>query len=929
MAIRSAWWMREAISPALLPGGNNHTNHPPVVSREPHQQWPHQSPDGLAFKELERQLRENPGTHCSLEKLYYAGDPVRKGANFGPARKVESSAELKRVLLDPNQKCVEEDLSSEDQLTYTRELHRLVPLFGESRRRISGAKDAIQQMQDHPFFTTVRAHKSMAAYLQKTTAALDDYNTRSLELSEQTNNLISLIFNIATLQDTRVAVEESRAANVLAASIRRVTIEPRLNASALSQRVTQKALDISSPHCILADDLKDLKLGHCKERIRLSLCMFTTAVSMDAIVLPMSPRNHLKRTYNDAGLDNSLSDSLEPSAAEGLQEVTTSDPYMPMPQPVTLSQTTSPAILSNPAETLVHSSHAHTTDTPVIPSTSLNPAKKRTKLSEAEKQAKRLEKEAKEEDKARQKAKKEEDRIRKEEERAKKDEERRAKDAEKERKRQEKEEQVKLKEDERRKKDEEREKKAKMRLNSFFVTPALSNDGPSTSMPQGSPSPANSRRSSIVSLHDTETPTRERSASVTPSKSKLSSYAQLFPPFFLLSHTTLASPSQFKRDEEGLQYTQKTIDESLSSPADADAFTTFDPYKLLHLAPYKRRKLNAPRPSVKQIVERLHGTSQNPIDLTDSQKSRVSQEPLNVLKTISTRFLKFVEDVRPPYIGTFTRVQDPTTALRICRNPFARALPDADYDYDSEAEWEEPGEGEDLDSEGEEENESEDGDDLEGFLDDEGATDAAKALQKRRIVTGNLEPISTGLCWEDEHENHTLADLTQYRLEIMLGKFCKEETRNAAEAAAENPQAPIDPYSTTYWPSAPSNTASTSSIRTSQSIMDPPRIPLTAINRTNLLMPNPATALDSPKSPANSQAMPPPRVAKAAKRMVAPEVLEDFKRAVNGSDLTKAGLIEILKKQFPKQSKDAIKDTLSMIAERVGPREKDKKWVVR
>lgn len=123
-----------------------------------------------------------------------------------------------------NQKCVEEDLSSDDQLIYTRELHRLVPLFTESRRRIQAVRDAIQQMLDHPFFTSVNAHNSMTAYLQKTTAALDDYKTRSLEVSEQTNNLISLIFNIATLQDTRVAVEESRAANVLAASIRRVTV---------------------------------------------------------------------------------------------------------------------------------------------------------------------------------------------------------------------------------------------------------------------------------------------------------------------------------------------------------------------------------------------------------------------------------------------------------------------------------------------------------------------------------------------------------------------------------------------------------------------------------------------------------------------------------------------------------------------------------
>ena len=146
-----------------------------------------------------------------------------------------------------NQKCVEEDLSSEDQLAYTRELHKLVPLFSESRRRILAAKDVTQQMLDHAFFTSVNAHHSMTAYLQKRMAALDEYKTRSLELSEQTNNLISLvccatkssciqtnherrtkdllqIFNIATLQDTRVAVEESRAANILAASIRRVTV---------------------------------------------------------------------------------------------------------------------------------------------------------------------------------------------------------------------------------------------------------------------------------------------------------------------------------------------------------------------------------------------------------------------------------------------------------------------------------------------------------------------------------------------------------------------------------------------------------------------------------------------------------------------------------------------------------------------------------
>ncbi|KAM0802622.1 hypothetical protein BDR22DRAFT_971259 [Usnea florida] len=154
---------------------------------------------------------------------------------------------------EQNQKCVEEDLSSEDQLAYTRELHKLVPLFSESRRRIFAAKDVTQQMLDHPFFTSVNAHHSMTAYLQKTMAALDEYKTRSLELSEQTNNLISLIFNIATLQDTRVAVEESRAANILAASIRRVTVLTfiylplMLSASIFGMNVFQITEDKSNP----------------------------------------------------------------------------------------------------------------------------------------------------------------------------------------------------------------------------------------------------------------------------------------------------------------------------------------------------------------------------------------------------------------------------------------------------------------------------------------------------------------------------------------------------------------------------------------------------------------------------------------------------------------------------------------------------------
>ncbi|KAI4173403.1 MAG: hypothetical protein LQ343_002935 [Gyalolechia ehrenbergii] len=114
---------------------------------------------------------------------------------------------------------------------------------------------------------------------------------------------------------------------------------------------------------------------------------------------------------------------------------------------------------------------------------------------------------------------------------------------------------------------------------------------------------------------------------------------------------------------------------------------------------------------------------------------------------------------------------------------------------------------------------------------------------------------------------------------------------------------------------------------TSQSVMDPPRIPLNVTNRTNLLVPQPAIGLKPQQ--VNTTTSLPPKTRQAPKRMVAPDVIEGFKRAIEGSDLTKAGLIEVLKKQFPKQSKDAIKDTIGAVAERVGRREQDKKWVIK
>jgi hypothetical protein len=89
------------------------------------------------------------------------------------------------------------------------------------------AKDLVAQILEHPFLASIAGYNGRIAiegYLKKQAKTLDDHISQCKELAEQNNVLISLIFNIATLQDTRAAVEESKAANVFAASIRRVTM---------------------------------------------------------------------------------------------------------------------------------------------------------------------------------------------------------------------------------------------------------------------------------------------------------------------------------------------------------------------------------------------------------------------------------------------------------------------------------------------------------------------------------------------------------------------------------------------------------------------------------------------------------------------------------------------------------------------------------
>lgn len=237
-----------------------------------------------------------------------------------------------------------------------------------------------------------------------------------------------------------------------------------------------------------------------------------------------------------------------------------------------------------------------------------------------------------------------------------------------------------------------------------------------------------------------------------PGEPSISEYERNFPAFYIQSHTTVAPLHQFQRDRPSLTISQRTIDEGVakhstteSSPS-SKARNSFE--ELLHLPSRKRHKGIPSILSVKNLVARLQSSSVNPIDLTET--STVAPiSPLDLLKSVSVKYLRYAEDVRPPYVGTYSKCPLGHSVRKLCRQPFTRALPATNYDYDSEAEWEEPEEGEDLESEGEEEiGDDDEGDDMGEFLDDEETDGNGPNGSKRRHIMGDVQPICTGLHWE-------------------------------------------------------------------------------------------------------------------------------------------------------------------------------------
>ncbi len=135
--------------------------------------------------------------------------------------------------------------------------------------------------------------------------------------------------------------------------------------------------------------------------------------------------------------------------------------------------------------------------------------------------------------------------------------------------------------------------------------------------------------------------------------------------------------------------------------------------------------------------------------------------------------------------------------------------------------------------------------------------------------------------------------------------------------------------------------------------MDPPRIPLNNMKNTSLNFNGQssakptksffATASDVLKNSPSPSSIPlPPSFSQSRtkskgkdkddkpKKLIPPEEMEAFKREVQGNDLSKVGLVEVLKKKFPGQTAASIKATLEAVARRgeKGQKETEKRWVI-
>ena len=394
-----------------------------------------------------------------------------------------------------------------------------------------------------------------------------------------------------------------------------------------------------------------------------------------------------------------------------------------------------------------------------------------------------------------------------------------------------------------------------MKLNTFFTKTA---GGPSDH------SAASSRRGSVSS--EKQTPLNGSAASDGPGLAV--GYEKTFLPFFVKDDTVMATlvKEQSNADEAWVE-----INWGIEHGANMDDRVQ----KLRNFFKSNRMQNRVPEKQlpVKDIMIQIQQTQSDRIDFTSPSNDR-SQ----LLHNIPIKYLQYQEDIRPPWIGTYTKFPAGRSLNRLCRNPFRHDVPEVGYDYDSEAEWEAPDPNDDhaddeSDDDDDREVDGEMGGDMDGFLDDEND-------EPRKQLKGDMEPVCTGIHWASNDMTSqslkvaygkTELDLASFRLQTLLRKTSTPFWTALLTKTAMEPTFPIDPFSVSYWASSSSDS----------SPMKPPST--TILKGQTQLIPT-------------AKPLPIDASSKGAKSFPA-ALLPAFKKSIQGSVLTKLGLIEVLKKE--------------------------------
>lgn len=246
-------------------------------------------------------------------------------------------------------------------------------------------------------------------------------------------------------------------------------------------------------------------------------------------------------------------------------------------------------------------------------------------------------------------------------------------------------------------------------------------------------------------------------------------YAKLALPFFVHTSVTMAK-SPFAVDEETRKAKTKIVTNHLEGRLSPVAAKPFDPLTEFQLAgtPQPRGRSF---PCVRDLMADQDGESSNPIDLIAESLSLQTKQSL---RFVPMKQLSFHEDVRPGYYGTVTSVHSVAKLRKMARNPTAKDLP-LNYDYDSEAEWVQGEEEEDeaIDDMTDDDDDEDDAKSLNEFLDDEDDVDRPTG----RLMVGNLEPETSGICFEDRKRTNPNPQMYRYRMEFLIREYCQPKKK--------------------------------------------------------------------------------------------------------------------------------------------------------